>query len=432
LYISGFLALAFLAECAFAETKICSDGEVHGQMDVRDIAIRYDGASFSMAIGNLGSFGYKISLSPSQIQQVATETQRANEYSKLLILSYNNCVITKQDFIELLSRMYPWHGGDSFEPDRLLAALLKRPCRNASDRRLLVDIAHALKETHRILLAMERAPQDPAHFQGSPVTLSSGFFGSQYTNIVSGNLTPVYNSGMLATSNLYQSLQPIGSGIAFSGDVRVPSGLAVGGANAGNAPFTTLSNAGILTTGLYQNLQLTGGSIALATSPSNVLVPSAFDLDGANIGKGVVTTSSNSWITTDLYQNLSLTTGSLALSTFSSNTFVPSGIAVSATTFGNRSLTMVSNSGVIAIDVRNSSALDPGIVFSAVGSGRYEFSALGSELIGQPKISETKVLPLCNQTVLPTTGLLSALPTDLPCSYSGSIVSATPKLEREQ
>src|ERR1700721_1468090 len=134
-HLGCFFLLLSLELPALCESRIkCSDGEMRIQMNVQDIAITYDGYSLSVAMGDFGLHSYGASFSPSQIQRVAAETQRTNEYAKVLIVSFNSCVISKKEFKEGLDRMSPRFEQNAFVSGEIVRAISQNRRLSASDR----------------------------------------------------------------------------------------------------------------------------------------------------------------------------------------------------------------------------------------------------------------------------------------------------------
>ena len=92
---------------AVAQKKIaCPDGE-HIEIDVRQISIQYDASSFAGTLGSLSVLGARLEVAPKRLQEVAAATQQWDEFLKGLAAGYNSCAITKQQFADGLSRIYP-------------------------------------------------------------------------------------------------------------------------------------------------------------------------------------------------------------------------------------------------------------------------------------------------------------------------------------
>lgn len=85
----------------------CPDGDVRYEIDLKDIAIQYQGSSFAATLSSLSVLGIRFKVAPRQLQEAALATQQWNEFLKGLVVGYNNCVISKQQHAEGLQRIYP-------------------------------------------------------------------------------------------------------------------------------------------------------------------------------------------------------------------------------------------------------------------------------------------------------------------------------------
>jgi len=162
--VIGLLGLALFEGRAPAETTItCPNGEVRIHLNIRDIALSYNGISMSATVAKLGPFSYSVSLTPAQLQAIATETQRMNEFIKGLVVAYNGCVISSQEFRDGLFRLYPRLDENAIVSDRIVTTVSQNQTLNESDRRLFERAFRILEKiaeldennTERILFAIE-------------------------------------------------------------------------------------------------------------------------------------------------------------------------------------------------------------------------------------------------------------------------------------
>jgi hypothetical protein len=237
LYICGLLGFAFLAPYALSQAGIvqCPDGEVRVQINVRDVAITY-GRSMSVALAELGPFSYKVSLSPVQLQEIATETQRANEFAKVLIAGYNACAISKKDFRDGLFEMSPGFNQTVDVIGRVVARLSQSDGPSRTDQRIVTRVLLALQKvaeldennTQRILLAIEQEQHGAAVSAGSTEVggLTQGFSSSLSASQV----------GVATNLSAFPGNLIVGSGADLTGR----SDVQIGGAAQQTSSLTSL------------------------------------------------------------------------------------------------------------------------------------------------------------------------------------------------
>src|SRR5580658_5679317 len=101
------LILLASAACASGQKKIaCPDGE-HIEIDVRQIAIQYDASSFAGTLSSLSVLGARLDVKPTKLQEAAAATQQWDEFLKGLAAGYNSCAITRQQYADGVTRIYP-------------------------------------------------------------------------------------------------------------------------------------------------------------------------------------------------------------------------------------------------------------------------------------------------------------------------------------
>ena len=92
---------------AAAEKKIpCPDGE-HIEIDVKQIAIKYDASSFAGTLSSLNALSGRLEVAPKQLQEAAAATQQWNQLIVGLAAGYNSCVVTRQQYADGVNRIYP-------------------------------------------------------------------------------------------------------------------------------------------------------------------------------------------------------------------------------------------------------------------------------------------------------------------------------------
>ena len=102
-----FSLLAASAMVAAAQKKIaCPDGE-HIEIDVQQISIQYDASSFAGTLSSLSVLGARLEVKPIKLQEAAVATQQWDEFLKGLAAGYNSCAITRQQYADGVTRIYP-------------------------------------------------------------------------------------------------------------------------------------------------------------------------------------------------------------------------------------------------------------------------------------------------------------------------------------
>jgi tetratricopeptide (TPR) repeat protein len=104
LLLSAILAVA---GSAAAQKRIpCQDGE-HIEIDIKQIAIRYDASSFAGTLSSLSVLASRLEVAPKKLQEAAVATQQWNEFLKGLVVGYNTCAVTRQQYADGVNRIYP-------------------------------------------------------------------------------------------------------------------------------------------------------------------------------------------------------------------------------------------------------------------------------------------------------------------------------------
>jgi len=93
---------------AAAQKRIaCADGD-HFEIDIRQIAIQYEGSGFAGTLSSLSSIlGARLEVAPKRLQEAAAATQQWDVLLKGLAAGFNSCAITKQQYADGLNRIYP-------------------------------------------------------------------------------------------------------------------------------------------------------------------------------------------------------------------------------------------------------------------------------------------------------------------------------------
>jgi tetratricopeptide (TPR) repeat protein len=102
-----FLFLLMVSVLADAQKKIpCQDGD-HLEIDVKQIAIQYAASSFAGTLSSLSVLGARLEVAPKKLQEAAVATQQWDEFLKGLAAGYNSCAVTRQQYADGLTRIYP-------------------------------------------------------------------------------------------------------------------------------------------------------------------------------------------------------------------------------------------------------------------------------------------------------------------------------------
>ena len=100
------LLLGVAPIAAAQQTIHCPDGD-HTVIDVKQIAIQYDAASFAGTLSSLSALGARLEVAPTKLQEAAAATQQWDEFLKGLAAGYNSCAVTRQQYADGLNRIYP-------------------------------------------------------------------------------------------------------------------------------------------------------------------------------------------------------------------------------------------------------------------------------------------------------------------------------------
>jgi hypothetical protein len=142
-----FLALAVSGTAQ--QTFRCPEtGEIRIAMDPRQVAIRYEGTSLAGAIGKVGLFSSNLSFGTTQLQQATDATQQWNQLILALVIGWNSCAISKDEYSEGLQRIYPVLKADAEEFDQI-AGLLSRG-HKIDESRLQTLLASYISEIRRL------------------------------------------------------------------------------------------------------------------------------------------------------------------------------------------------------------------------------------------------------------------------------------------
>ena len=124
---------------AAAESVTCPDGEKRLLLDIKELAIQYEGHTWSGTLSSLSVLGVQLEQTPTQLQEAAAATQQWNEFLKGLAEGYNKCVITKEQYAEGLKRIYPRLQEDAADLEKIRELLAKRQKIDEARLQRLVD-----------------------------------------------------------------------------------------------------------------------------------------------------------------------------------------------------------------------------------------------------------------------------------------------------
>jgi hypothetical protein len=372
----------------------CPDGEVRLQIDVREVAINYDGP-VSRAVARVGPLSYEVSLSPSQLQELTVDTQRENEFAKALIAAYNACAISKQDFRDGLFQMSPRFSQTTDAIGLVVAKLSQSKVLNREDQRLVTRVLLTLqkvaeldsKNTERILLAIDREQHVASVSTG--VTQVGEF--PQNSSIASSP------AGLVAlTNSLSASGVIVGSGgVIIGGQIgdltqiaSQPAGLGTLAGNFSTLPSTSIiGSGGVITGGIGGQI---GDLTQIASQPAGLgtLAGNFSTLPSTSIiGSGGVITGSIGGQIGDLTQ---ITSQNAGLGTFAGNLSTFSSITIGGSTGGLSSTVTSTWTSTNSLD-QTLSTLNGALMRSTIGSnpGQYEFPSSASCQLGLCNVSIT-------------------------------------------
>jgi tetratricopeptide (TPR) repeat protein len=138
---AGLQLLLLLASATVAtgQKKIaCPDGE-HVEIDIRQISIQYDASSFAGTLSSLSVLGARLEVAPKKLQEAAVATQQWDEFLKGLAAGYNSCAITRQQYADGVTRIYPRLRGDGAELEQVRKAIVAGQKVDAKRLQQLID-----------------------------------------------------------------------------------------------------------------------------------------------------------------------------------------------------------------------------------------------------------------------------------------------------
>ncbi|MEP6879682.1 MAG: hypothetical protein ABI865_12630, partial [Nitrosospira sp.] len=91
------LGMLFSTSAMAAKKISCPDGE-HIEIDIKQIAIQYQGTSLGVTLNGLSALQARLNVEPKTLQTATEATQQWNEFVKGLVMGYNSCAITRQEY----------------------------------------------------------------------------------------------------------------------------------------------------------------------------------------------------------------------------------------------------------------------------------------------------------------------------------------------
>lgn len=135
LALLALLAFLLPARGALAQKKItCPNGEVRLEVDVKQLALKYEGWSMSGTLSSLSVLGARLGVDQKTVQQAAAATQQWNELIKGLAAGYNSCALTREQFAHGLERIYPRLKEDAADLEKIRQLLVQG--QQAEEKRL--------------------------------------------------------------------------------------------------------------------------------------------------------------------------------------------------------------------------------------------------------------------------------------------------------
>ncbi len=133
-----FLITAFPVMSAAKEQIKCGDGPRY-KIDIEAIKIEYSGISFEGALGFLSKLELGLKFEEETLQKASDTTQQWNQFLIGLAEGFNSCAITKKDYQEAISSLYPGLQVDAKKMLDLGKALEEGRSRDYKEIRRLLD-----------------------------------------------------------------------------------------------------------------------------------------------------------------------------------------------------------------------------------------------------------------------------------------------------
>lgn len=145
------LLLSAAAALAAPRQVPCPNGEKRFEIDVDELAIRYEGSSISTSLAGLGILAPRLRIDPQPLQKTAAATQQWNELLKGLAEGWNKCILTKEDFKRGLDRIYPRLKEDAADLEKIRQEISRGQQVNEKQIR---DVLESINANLRVLARM--------------------------------------------------------------------------------------------------------------------------------------------------------------------------------------------------------------------------------------------------------------------------------------
>ena len=405
---AGLVTMLSMEGTASAEKRFkCPDGEDRIAMDPHEVAIQYEGTSFGAAIGKVNVYSSKLSFAHTQLQQATSATQQWNQLVLGLVVGWNSCAISGEQYGEGVLKIYPRLKEDAQELDdialllskgqdvdeyrlrRVLASYIKQFRRLAEIDGLLDRMVEVLSQTKsntdKILVEIREMRQTCTAFStAAPVNIERTSLTNR--SIPSGSAFTGALSRLVSTASSLPTSQQTISSLTFVSDSSNPGLLSLN--QASNIVFTSTSSQ---TT--FSTVTLNGGRTPGLVTASPILGLASQSLI---IGPSSNSLWENSAIATYIPTVPQATLSGLANETFLTHDsktsligFSPTAISLT-TSSGEQpsalyssslfSQTTISNSGIA---IASSANAFPWTLTPSVSSA----TALSNGLIGSPSLA---------------------------------------------
>jgi hypothetical protein len=355
--LGSCLALLSLAVSVSAQqTFRCpNNGEIRIRMDPREVAIRYEGTSLAAAIAKLGLFSSTLSFGTTQLQQASAATQQWNQLILGLVMGWNSCAISREQYAEGLLENYPRLKEDAQEFNQIAARLSRGQTIDESRLwTLLTSYVGKIRKLAELngngayeVLIQTKTNTDQILTEVREMRKSCGeyripFFSATYPSLsatTGSAFREDVSESLTVTDSVQTTLFRVGPTNQLTGTIAgAPLDLPVLGGGLGTSLPSLDQNASILLTSISSQTGLSGiqldreGTASLLAWNGSGNMPSLPVL-GGGLGTSLSSLDQNASI---LLTSISSQTG---LSGIHSETILglPAGVTSGLTTFGTKS-----------------------------------------------------------------------------------------------
>jgi tetratricopeptide (TPR) repeat protein len=137
--VGVWVLLTIISPFAIAQKRIsCPDG-IHVEINIRELSIKYDASSFAGTLSSLGALSGRFDFTPKKLQEATATTQQWDEFLKGLAAGYNSCAITREQYAEGLTRLYPRIKADATGLEEIRKSISAGQKANAKQLQGLID-----------------------------------------------------------------------------------------------------------------------------------------------------------------------------------------------------------------------------------------------------------------------------------------------------